>query len=57
MSTNLLHKLLDVFYVTRVFDLSHWSYLAGRGTGLATIMVINYQEDAVEKQKTSKELF
>ena len=55
MSTNILHKVLDVFFVTRVVDPSHHAYLAGRGTESATMLVINYREDAEEKHLISEQ--
>ena len=36
MSTNVVHKILKVFYETKVLDRSHHGYLAGRGTRQVT---------------------
>ena len=41
MSTNLVRKVLNVLYVTRVLDPSRQRHLAGRVTGSASLLVIN----------------
>ena len=49
----MVHKILKVLYGTKVLDRSHHGYLAGRGTGTASMLVINNREDAEEMQMIS----
>ena len=49
MSINVVHKIRKVLYEIKVLDKSHHTHLAGRGTGTASMFVINYWEDAEEK--------
>ena len=55
ISTNLVHKVLDVFVVTKVLYPSRHADQAGRGTGSATMLVINYRADAEKKQMISEQ--
>ena len=54
MSMDLLHKVLDVVFDTKGFYPSHHAFLARRGTGSATMLVMNNREDAEEKQMISE---